>query len=363
MKEHNRLLWLDKSPALYNSTYIGMFDLAKGLLMVQIILMHCINDHLAVNTLIRQQSVGVQLILSPLVLQQYGPVPMLFMICGFGIRRKSPQKCVKNSLKSFIFPYLAVIIAVLISVFVKCLLDGRSLIGRLVYQIVPLLLGLHPGIRFLGNSMEQIGPIWFFLVYTLGSIYLNFVLQEKESYRQLILVAAGSIIGLLTTGILLPFCIQQTFICSGFMFAGMHLKRNKILQKKLPIYLIIIGVAVCITASAVGGFAEFGNNIYLNGGVDLIIAYIAGFLLLYIYLRFNVLQGIIADALRWIGRHMMWICCFHTVTFLVIPWNRLSNYFGNQIFVNIAIEFIISLAFSLIGCVILNKVSRRFIKL
>ena len=101
VEEKRKLLWLDREPALYNSNYIGMFDLTKGIFMIEIILLHCINDYFTVMIYDDSINIVLQLLLSPLTILRYGSVPMLFMICGYGIRRQSMKKSVKNQIKLF----------------------------------------------------------------------------------------------------------------------------------------------------------------------------------------------------------------------------------------------------------------------
>ena len=95
MEQKQKLLWVDHDPTLYNSNYIGMFDLTKGMIMIGIILLHCINDYFNVLQYDGSGNLAVQLLLSLLTISRYGSVPMLFMICGYGIRRQSVKKTLK----------------------------------------------------------------------------------------------------------------------------------------------------------------------------------------------------------------------------------------------------------------------------
>lgn len=351
MKKKSRLLWVDKDPSLYNSNYIGMFDLTKGILMIEIILMHCISDYVNLVMYNGGENVFLRLLLSPLTMLRYGSVPMLFMICGYGIRRQRIRNNIKNNLKLFHFPYICVMMAVLVCTLIKWLLFGGSLLVRLIRQVLPFFLGFHPGAHLLGNSLEQIGPVWFFFTYIFAGIYLNLVLQEKQDWVRVALLAAGTVVALILMGIPLPFCLQQILICSGFMYVGMQLKAGKVPQQKLPIYLVVIVYLLCTVSTGLGGLAEIGNNTYCFGGIDLLIAYLAGVVMLCVHQRLNVLQGVIADGLRWVGRHMMWICCVHTVSYLVVPWEKVAAYFGAW---GLLIEILFSFAFAIIGCVLLE---------
>lgn len=351
MKEKRRLLWVDQDPTLYQSNYIGMFDLTKGILMVEIILMHCINDYVNLVMYNGGENVFLRLLLSPLTMLRYGSVPMLFMICGYGIRKQRIKNNIKNNLKLFHFPYLCVMIGVLVCTLIKWVFFGGSLVTRLLRQVLPFILGFHPGAHLLGNFFEQIGPVWFFFTYIFAGIYLNLILQEKQKWVQVSLLAAGTVVALIIVGIPLPFCVQQILICSGFMYVGMQLKNGKVPQQKLPILLVVIVYLLCTVSTGLGGLAEIGNNTYRYGGMDLLVAYLAGVVMLCVHQRLNVLQGVIADGLRWIGRHMMWICCVHTVSYLVVPWEKIAAHFGA---LGLLIEILFSFAFAIVGCVLME---------
>ena len=363
MEKRQRFLWVDRDPALYSSNYIGMFDLTKGIFMIEIILLHCVNDYF--NTLFYDggDNIAVKLLLSPLAVLKYGSVPMLFMICGYGIRRQSVKKSIKNNLRLFFIPYLCVIIAVTICVVLKWCIAGGSLRVRMICQVLPFFLGYHPGGDPLSGSLMEIGPLWFFFTYIFAGIYLNMVLQEKQTWVQMLILATGTAAALVFSRVMVPFCLQQIAICAGFMFVGMQLKRGKIVQQKLsviPLYLVYL---LCAVSIAFGGCAEIGNNIYVFGGTELITAYLAGVVLLWLHQRLNVLQGALADGLRWVGRHMMWFCCVHTVSDLMVPWGRLAEYFSDMPMVGFLIEAVFSLVYAFAACLLLEAGVKKLLML
>lgn len=359
MKERNRLLWIDRDPQRYRGNYIGMFDLTKGIIMVEIILLHCINDYFELMTYDGGSSFLVQFLLSPLTLLRYGSVPMLFMICGYGIRRQSVKNHVRSQFKLFLFPYLCVIVAVAVCILIRWLVSGGLLTGELFRQVVPFFLGFHPGVRASESPMNQIGPVWFFLTYILSSIYLNLVLQEKQIWVQVMTLAFGTVAGLVCAGLPIPFCFQQTLICAGFLYTGIYLKKGKIVQQKMPWYLLLIAWSCVGWITRIGGLAEIANNHYRYGGMDLLIAYLAGIVELWLHQRLDVLQGKLADGLRWMGRHMMWLCCIHTVSYLMGPWKALAELFRERPFVGFLIEFISSFVYAVVFCLLIEKLLKK----
>lgn len=355
MSKKSKWLWIDRESDFYGKNYIGMFDLTKGILMIAIICSHCVNDYENLLLYGGGESTISQILLSPLTILKYGAVAMLFMSCGYGIRKQPIKKNIKNNLQMFLAPYAAVVLLILLLVLAKQLLLGGELKQRLVYQVLPFLLGFHPGKHRIGNAMEQIGPIWFFLTYTFGCIYLNIVLQEKKPWVQAILVGIGSLVALTTANVVVPFCLQQILICSGYMYVGMWMKKGKVLQEKLPVYLVILTWMLCTFATAAGGLIETGSNFYRLGAFDLIITYISGIVLLCLFQQLDRLQGVIAEGLRWIGRHMMWFCCLHTISYVMVPWDKAAMWFGEKRMLGFIFEFTFSFLYALAGCLILDK--------
>ena len=363
MEEKQKFLWVDRDPAAYKCNYIGMFDLTKGIIMIGIILLHCINDYFSVLAYDGGSSIAVQLLLSPLTISRYGSVPMLFMICGYNIRKQPIKSNIKNNIRLFIIPYVCVIIILALCVVIKCSVTGDSLGSSWTRQVLPFFLGYHPGRHLLRGSLDQIGPIWFFLTYTFANIYLNLVLQEKQTWIQILILAAGTAIGLIFTGTPLPFCLQQIAICAGFMYVGMYLKRGKILQQKFAVIPLLLAYFTCSLCTELGGCAEIGNNVYVLGAVDLIAAYLAGIVLLYLHQRLNVLQGALADGLRWIGRHMMWFCCVHTISYIMGPWEQLSAYFEDTPAAGLLLEIAISFIYAFVTCFLLDAGVKKLMAL
>lgn len=356
MNKKNKWVWIDRENQSCGKNRIGMFDLTKGILMVGIIFGHCANDYLNLLLYNGGNNDLVRLLMSPLTLLRYGIVPMLFLSCGYGIRKQSVKKSIKNNLGMFWIPYVAVTLTILLLVLSKQVLLGGVLKQRLFYQVLPFLLGLHPGQHRLGNVMEQIGPIWFFLTYTLGCIYINFVLQEKQTWVQVLLIGSGNIVALMLTNVIVPFCFQQVLICSGYMYAGMWMKKGKVLEKKPPVYLLILTWVLCTVGTLAGGLVEIGSNFYRLGAMDLALSYLAGIVLLSLFQRIDLLQGKISEALRWIGRHMMWFCCFHTISYLMVPWKAIGMWFGEWKMAGFLFEFITSFLYAVTGCCVLDKV-------
>ncbi len=360
MNKLKDLFWIDKEYDVQAGSYIGMFDLAKGFAMLGIILVHCCEHYYPIVLTNFEGSPFVKLLLSPLTVLRYGYVPMLFMICGYGARKQPVLKNIKKNLKLFIIPYSLVTLAVLLTVLIKQWLKGGSLLGRLVYDVLPFILGFHPGFHRIGNQISQIGPIWFFWTYIFGSILLNIICHEKQQWLQIVIIMIGSIFAVSTRTWILPFCLQQIIICSGFMYAGMCLKKARFTQRTMPGYAYLLIYAACTFGTTIGGLTEIANNIYFLGVQDLLLAYIAGTLLVHVGRRLDVCRGILADGIRWLGRHMLWICCFHTVAYVAVPWNKVVLILSEYKLLGLGVDFILNFIYPVTAAIFTEKIIKVF---
>lgn len=270
------------------------------------------------------------------------------------------KTCLKNQMNYFLKPYLYVILAVAGATLVKKIITNGSVLEGLRFQVLPYLLGFCPGEReFLGIYMDSIGPIWFFLVFTLASILLNAVMQEKELYIQCTIIAMLGIAGVFLKSIILPYCIIQTMICSGYMFCGMLMKKYKFLEKQLPGYFILGAIAFCLWIGTYGN-VEISQNVWELGTSDLIVSYIAGLVLFKGFMKLNCIQGAISEKVRWMGRHALWICCIHTVFYTVVPWDKIAVHLADKKLLGFLIEFVLQMGLTIGIChLILLTIQRR----
>ena len=82
-------------------------------------------------------------------------------------------------------------------------------------------------------------------------------------------------------------------------------------------------------------------------------------ILLCLHLRLNILQGVLADGLRWVGRHRMWFCCVHTVSYLMGPWEQIAAYFDSCPLIGLLLEIVISFVYAFAGCLLLETMVRK----
>lgn len=339
--------------------YIGMFDLTKGFLIIMIVVGHSIIDFFQYWNFNAEQSpvLGIIVRVAVFVLQML--IPPFFLICGYTFKKRSMKICVKTQLRYFLKPYIYVAAAVAIITIAKKILVSGSIIEGLKYQVLPYLFGFCPGQReFLGIYMDTIGPIWFFLVFVFATVLLNAIMQEQQMWVQAFLVLALSFAGMALKDKTLPFCIQQTMICCGYIYVGMLMKKYKFFEKKIPLTFIIPSIIICVIAILFGNIAV-SENVWKLGMFDLFASYISGILFVLIFQRINYVSGKISEALRWMGRHIMWFCCIHTVCYITLPWDKFAALFEGIKWLGLIIEIIIQSCIAVAGCKILDVYMKK----
>lgn len=335
---------------------IGLFNLPKGILMFLIIAGHSLTTFYHPWEHEYSQSV-FSLALALLNVVTYGFAPMFFMVCGYNARATSMKKCIRQQVKFCLKPYVLVAAAVCAATLAKSLIDHDSILRRLRYYVLPYFLCYCPGERpFLGLNMASIGPMWFFVTFAFASILLNAVLQEKRIWAQVAMVASLGIIGVEMRFITLPFCFQQTLICTGYMYLGWLMKKQKFFQTDIPTYLAVL-VTVFTVVFCATGFIEVSQNVWGRGVSDLLASYFAGIVMMPVMLSLNRFHGKLSECLCWMGKNALYICCLHTVAFVSIPWEKVAQRMPNAA-VGFTFELVFHLVFALGGCWLVEKVQQ-----
>lgn len=355
MNTADKLLRIDRDPALRRSSYVGMFDLPKGLLMLTIIAFHSINDYNWFTLWALSRPLPLRLLLSPLTLVHYGLIPALFMICGFGERREKLTNNVRRHIFPLMKPYFCVMIMVMALVPLRQLIAGADVAQGLREQGLAFLLGLHLRLKGVGH----IGPMWFPIAYAIAGLLLNLLLRVKWGWLRWLLLTLGAMLAILTNKLPIPFCIQQAMVCTGLMYVGFLLRQRKALTRPLPVWLCILFWLLCIASMTIRGRVEFSLAVFSNGLLDLAVAYGAGYALLRLLMQLNALQGRLPDAIRWIGRHMFWLCCIHSTVRLALPWDAFIALFEPDRIPGFLIEFVLQLVMALAGCWLLDRYVRN----
>ena len=300
---------------------LGMFQPAKGLLMFVIILWHTIssfNNFSEVPFYQLHPMIAVPKFILDFFFN-YTVIPVFFMMCGFSFRRRPLRYLIKGTplyiLKAYLFTSLIIICAKTLNAAIM----GQEVFLKLISQLFNYMLMVYPG------------AMWFLCVLALNTIILNYVLTLKSRLSQIAVCLLLACIGMLLKDIRLPFQIQQTYIrlpfqisqiciCLSFMYIGYLMNEKKVLTKKFPWYILVLFLLLNLFLFVRGNnHISVGSNLYPNGMVDLIIAWLGGYVFMFGAAFLGQFNGRFFDLLVWMGQYSFLICCVHHVERECVP--------------------------------------------
>lgn len=332
---------------------IGMFDAGKGVFVLAMLIGHSMQDYTQYWDADMSRT-GIMLVGYFLYkFFSHCAIPMFCMICGYGYRKKSMAKCVRGQLRYVWKPYVLVALSVTLGAVLKKLVIHGSVLEALRYQGLPYLLCICPAGDYWGLTMDSIGPLWFVVMFVLSGILLNLVLQLPKRWQQLVLAAVFSVVGVSLRNVMLPFCLQQSLICTLFMYIGWLMKKTKYLERDIPWYLLS-GAVLLVAAASVFGDVEVSYNVWKNGMVDVLAAIPGGVLLLFVMLSLNRFTGKTMGWVRWLGGQVMYFCCVHTVFYTVIPWEKVAGYFAQSPLVGFLVTLFVYAVTGIGGCIVIQ---------
>ena len=332
------------------SSSLGMFDAAKGISMVLIILGHSI-----INT--NKSAASVLLIMLACTVSA-GLIPMFYIMSGYGFRGEKNISCIKKQLSYLLKPYIVVaVFTILFSVIKVVILSDYTVkdLGSLAFSFLTFsTIGGTIG----GIATISVGPIWFCIELCIAWIILNFIFSFKNKKMIYTSVAIVVIAGALMEG--LPYNIYgrtQFIPALFFIFVGYILREKKVFQKENKYTCLIYAsvVVVNVLGIMINGVANASSNYmgpyYILG---VLTSACMGVVLLRLYM---ILNGKIDMKLfKRIGRNTYDIIYIHNFEYLLIPWEKIVSHIQLPMMVKELIIFslrciMIYAIFKLVQCI------------
>lgn len=307
--------------------YPGMFDLPRGVFMLYVMFTHSILAFFPVWEYQNSPELS-KIIFSFIYNYLYaGTIPLLFLMCGYGWRKRSMQKAIQTQAKELINPYIIVALICTAMITLFFLLAKNSPIQVLLRCLLSYALCTNTiSASVFGFELISIGPLWCVVAYFFSALLLNAVLQEKEEWIRWGLIVLLVCCSLLTANHALPFCFQQTMVCTGIMYIGWKMKKSGFLTKDVPLYSALLLLLFSLVGSY-KTYIDFSHHNWPRGVISLFCCLVLGVMLLLILLKLNCFTGKITEIIRWIGRNTMLVCCAHTVFYILtfIPLPHVEN--------------------------------------
>lgn len=315
---------------------LGMFDAAKGISMVIIIMGHTIS-------LIGPNMPNSLMILLITCIISNGLLPMFYMISGYGFRGERISKCIKKQLAFLLKPYAVMAIATITISGIKTILLDNFSIKDLRNIILSFLSFNTIDSNVGGYDLISVGPIWFCIELCIAWIILNFIFRLKNKKIIFIAVMATNIVGVLLQTKSFNIYSRTQFVSAiTFIYVGYLLRDKKFFQKENRFTFIkyILACVSMIIIVCINGFCSLaGNDFGRNYILGVISCVGMGVILLRIYIVIN--SKINLKILKKIGRVTYDIIFIHSFESFVIPWKKILHVIKLPVFFKIVLILIL----------------------
>lgn len=302
----------------------GMFDVAKGILMLLVILGH--------QKGFFRTFLGIEHPLLPLLgpSTRYDVVIMglFFIMAGYTTHAEKDLKSfLKKNARAICVPYLWTMVAL------AALMSARYLLtGGFRFEIIrPILLGFLYGNGIAGFQLpggfaaESVGAAWFLLaLFWSGLIHQLFLRIPKPAAREAAIwcFTAAAVAFPSAHQLQLPWCIVPGCAAVGLRELGRLLKAHKILYRDIN-WPFAAAAAALTTILHLVSTAKFWSNTWQFWMLDYLSAAAIGVVLLQCYAASGLAAARFTDGLAYIGRYSLFFFCLHNIEMLLFPWQKL----------------------------------------
>ncbi len=353
----------------YNNSvsYIGMFDLLKGVGMLLIILGHTINNYTFVGA---ENNVGMMIFGVGYILVGAGVLQAFFLISGYGFRKTSIFSCIKKQTLLMLKPYIYISLGTAaLHIFTRYLMSHslKSAIEQTWPVFGGFLFALPANKVMFGTQFYFCGAMWYMIALLIGWILLNTLMNlVKERYIPFVVWACAVVGWLIGKDCVIPFCISQGLVAVLYLYYGYMLKKKKVFAKSLNKFQIVFLGFVCVLSLGLAGLAGKMNNmadgVWTAGIISIALDGYIGFLLLYLSLKMNAFKGRIWEWIKKIGSNSLYIFTMHTVEMHGIPWWKFTEYMKEQPLLGCVLHFMMRCAFIVVGALVFKKIVRKMHK-
>ncbi len=308
-----------------NFINLTMFDLLKGVMIILVIWGH--SNGWNTDTYVLKIFYSVMM-------------PFFFIASGFWLKKRPLKAGLESSVKFLLRPFCIVMFVINLIGAVHRALQHNMQEWVHVFLIPTLLVR--------SGQNTRIGAMWFvfalFLSWCLFYLFVN-LCEEKQ---QMIWACLCGIAGGIIMPLELPFQIGQGLSCYFLVYSGYIIKKKKLLEKTIsPGVFVLLSSSWVI--SILYGSMDFGTYNMKYGFLSLVGSLCGSFLVIKLFLLLNSIENVLFDAIKWIGRHSMWILCIHSVEAAVVPWKILFSYISQESLAGMVLQFVLRCI--LIGCI------------
>lgn len=334
----------------FRYTNLGMFDLIKGLALIEIMLDHaiCCFDWSSSFTS------------SPLMVLCHNiTIPIFMLVSGYGFRKANFKKGMHKQAEYLLKPYLYAGIGYICLSFFVGLSFRPSLFKTFTHAAKyasGMLLGLSYELHIRGRLVGHgVGPTWYLLTLFLCWVLLDWCVTHFDRKKVPLLVAACVLIGwAIGSFVNLPWCILQALMGVGYYYAGWQLKERQFFQKPFSvwIFLLLVGTAVL---SVWTGWYNLATCEWKYGLPEIVFAGGAGLLFVWLGVLLNAWEFPGKSKLQWLGRNTLLILAVHTVEDHAFPWNSIADWLDETSIAPFWTLLLARIALVFAGCCIVRQ--------
>ena len=340
---------------------LGTFNIAKGLGIVLVVLIHS-----GLCVLTDADLLSGSLIVGALfVFFTYGLMPAFFILGGFGRKAKITAAGILNNLKEMLVPYVVIAAIIMICNTIKAYLAADYGFTDLKKDGISLAVMLIHDKDIKGEFYRTIGPLWFTTSFAIGSILVSFILKAKGFLKYVVPIAVTAATWFLMSKDFAYFCITTGMMAALYMYVGNWIYKekffgdNKFVRAAVPVMIPIVILAALANGTS---FAVSGNNM----GNSFILGLIVSIAAAYIYIRVGIglndtfLSKVkIFGKIGWYSYHIFFA---HALEYMIIPWNKLAEVLPDITALKIIIIFVLRCGVMAAFTAIFVALSRRKIR-
>lgn len=334
---------------------ISVFNLIKGIGILFVILHHgkmpFLNRYAAVPDFINHVFD---------TFAKYSLMSVFLILSGYLMRKQSVEKYLKHQVNLIIKPYFVTACVTVFLVFLRNLFKYHitfPLVIETAKTALAFLLGIAPsGLRFFQLQYMNCGPVWFLLALIISTTMFLWVLNHVDEKKHLWILAGFCVLyfPLLLLESWIPFSLSRGIQAYIPVYLGYWMKKQKLLDKPLSKYHWLLG-ALCFLGSFGVEMGYVGNVLLQMFFIGFGGLYIA-FLTIYLFCYCGDNGSWLIDKLEFIGQNSLIFLCVHTVEYKSLPWGKLSNCFMDRPVVGVFVIFILEVAISVVGSIlVLNR--------
>ncbi len=308
----------------------GMFDMVKGLGMIQIILTH--SSDLAVipgEMGLTQLSPVIKMFLS---ITGFALMGMFYVASGVGFRRQKISDCLRKNANIFLKPYLNVVVCV---AFIFPLLHWiffhnlyEAFMEAAKYILAYILGVAYSGHTVAGISIYSVNVVWYLLALFWSFLFLNLVLSCKEKKFHVLLLFFIVMLGIVLDGNGMDYYnIYRGCLALPAVYLGYYMKRNSSLTNLLRTKWKTIFYVLSVILLYICWYYSDALPLYWFWAAKIFSECLFGMICTAFSMEIDLIDNKLTEWIREIGRYSLWIMCIHAVEMTCIPWHHLPGHF------------------------------------